>query len=403
MSHIQRQGSNKLNIEREQLELAIRVRAHFLCFFQCFFIRFSFKDCTSAGLDEHETVFSVIDAFDVPRFKYNEERKKFLLDTDSERSILAPTNMKAQYLRDRYTILWQRTTRHPLFAGNPVMGSDRSTFQLKKVEQLLSTSKLTDIVVLGVLAQLSEGKYFIEDPTGAVRIDMSDATFHSGLFCEGCFVLAEGTYAKEVLKVSGMGFPPPEVANSSRAFFGLANTWGGKSKTLLKYSKKLDEIEKKNENDGIVFLSEVWLDVPIVMEKLKVLFEGYDEVPPIAIVLMGPFMKTYDDPYTLKTHLNNLAEIIDGTSRLKRETYIIFVPASEDPVSVSILPRQPLPESLTKDIKRKCSKVIFGTNPCRIQYCTQQIVVMRSELVTKLCRNTIKFPTTGTLDDHVSG
>lgn len=325
-----------------------------------------------------------------------------MIDTESTRSLMADCNMKAKYIRDRFTILWQRTVRHPLFAGSTVAGASRPSFQLKKVEQLLSTSKLKDIVVLGLLAQLSEGKYFIEDPTGAVRIDISDATMHSGLFCEGCFVLAEGTYCDEVLKVTGLGFPPPEMSNSSRAFFGTANTWGGKSKTLLKYSKKLEEIEKKNDNDGIVFLSECWLDVPVVMQKLKVLFEGYDEVPPIAVVLMGPFMKTYDDSYALKTHLNTLGEIIDSTSRLKRETFIVFVPANEDPISVNILPRPPLPECLTKDIQKKCPRVIFTTNPCRIQYCTQQIVVMRSELVTKLCRNTIKFPSTGTLDDHVS-
>lgn len=315
---------------------------------------------------------------------------------------MADSGMKAKYIRERYTILWQRTVRHPLFAGNSVVGAARPAFQLKKVENLLSSSKLKDIVVLGLLAQLSEGKYYIEDPTGAVPIDISDATLHSGLFCEGSFVLAEGTYNDEVLKVTGLGFPPPEMANSSRAFFGTANTWGGKSKVLLKYSKKLEEIEKKNENDGIVFLSECWLDVPVVMQKLKTLFEGYDEVPPIAIVLMGPFMKTYDDAYELRTHLNALGEIIDATSRLKRETFIVFVPASEDPVSMNILPRPPLPDCITKDIKKKCPKVIFTTNPCRLQYCTQQIVVMRSELVTKLCRNAIRFPSTGTLDDHVS-
>uniref|UniRef100_A0A336M4A5 DNA polymerase epsilon subunit n=1 Tax=Culicoides sonorensis TaxID=179676 RepID=A0A336M4A5_CULSO len=381
LSHIQQQGTNSLHIERDHLDLAIR-------------------DCTNKGLDENETIFSVISAFEVPRFKYNEDRKKFTIDSESTRSFIADCSMKSQYIRDRYVLLWQRTIRHPLFASNPVLSETRPTFQLKKVEQLLSSSKLKDIVVLGLLTQLSEGKYYIEDPTGAVQIDISSATMHSGLFCEGCFVLAEGTYSDEVLKVTGLGFPPPEMANSSRAFFGTANTWGGKSKILLKYSKKLAELEKKNELDGIVFMSECWLDVPLVMQKLKILFKGYDEFPPIAIVLMGPFMKTFENPHDLKIHLNTLSELINSTNRLKRETYIVMVPANEDPISVNVLPRPPLPESLTSEMQKKCPKVIFTTNPCRIQYCTQQIVIMKSELVTKLCRNTIKFPSSGTLDDH---
>lgn len=361
-----------------------------------------FQECTSASLDEDETLFNVIDAFSIPRFKFNDERKKFIIEDSIHRDFLADCNLKSEYIQNRYTILWQRTSRHPLFAPDPSTDRTVPTFQLKKVEQLLSTSKLKDIVVLGLLSQLSEGKYFIEDPTGAVQLDIKEASFHSGLFCEGCFALAEGTYSDNILKVSGLGFPPPELATSSRAYFGTANTWGGTSKVLLKYSKKLKEIEMKNENDGIIFVSECWLDMPAVFDKLKILFDGYDEVPPIAIILMGPFMKKYDDMYSLKNYLNKLGDLIDATSRLKRETYIVFVPASEDPVSDNILPRPPLPECLTADLRKKFPKLIFTTNPCRIQYCTQQIVVMRSELVTKLCRNTIKFPATGTLDDHVS-
>lgn len=384
LSYIQQQGIKSLNIERHHLEAAIR-------------------DCTNEGLLEGETVFDVINAFEVPRFKYDPERKRFNIDKSRERSVLAPVTMKSEYLQDRYNILLHRTSHHPLFTENPALGSaGAATFKLKKVEQLLSTTKVKDIVVLGLLTQLKDGKFFLEDPTGVVPLDLSEAKMHSGLFCEGSFVLAEGTYKDKELKVAGLGFPPPELASSSRAFFGVANTWGGKSKTLLKYSQNLEQIEKKNENDGIVFLADCCLDMPQVMTKLKVLFDGFDEVPPIAIVLMGPFMKNYDDMYALKGRLNALGDLINDTSRLKRETYIVLVPATEDPISTGILPRWPLAEIFSSELKQKCPKVICATNPCRIQYCTQQIVVFQKEIVTKLCRNTIKFPTTGTLDDHVS-
>jgi uncharacterized protein with PIN domain len=35
---------------------------------------------------------------------------------------------------------------------------------------------------------------------------------------------------------------------------------------------------------------------------------------------------------------------------------------------------------------------IFTTNPCRIQYGTKEIVVLREDILTKMCRNAINFP-----------
>jgi DNA polymerase epsilon subunit 2 len=35
----------------------------------------------------------------------------------------------------------------------------------------------------------------------------------------------------------------------------------------------------------------------------------------------------------------------------------------------------------------------MATNPTRIQYCTQEIVIFREDLLQKLCRYCIKLPT----------
>lgn len=40
--------------------------------------------------------------------------------------------------------------------------------------------------------------------------------FHTGLFTENCFVLAEGWYEDEVFHVNGFGFPPAEPADTTR-------------------------------------------------------------------------------------------------------------------------------------------------------------------------------------------
>lgn len=64
--------------------------------------------------------------------------------------------------------------------------------------------------------------------------------------------------------------------------------------------------------------------------------------------------------------------------------------------------RPPLPPSITTELQKSVPSIILTSNPCRIQYCTQEIVVIREDLVTKSCRNTIHFPTSGEIPDHVS-
>ena len=50
------------------------------------------------------------------------------------------------------------------------------SFQLKHLEFLKgSTARLRDIIVLGMLTQLKEGKWYLEDPTGCVELDLSQA------------------------------------------------------------------------------------------------------------------------------------------------------------------------------------------------------------------------------------
>lgn len=365
------------------------------------------QECSQGRYNEEtETIFSVINAFDVPSYLYVKENRKFILDK-TPKKLLAPASSRSEYIRNRYNTILQRILRHDLFAPNAnenikTSDSNSKKFVLRYSENLLSASTVEEVVMLGLLSKFKEGKFYLEDPSGAIPIDLSEAKFHSGLYTEGAFMLADGTYNDGVLKVSGLGFPPPEASASSRAYFGTLNYWGGPSQTLLKYSKRLLEFERLNFGGTIIFLSDCWLDDAAVMEKLKKLFMGFDDSPPIAIVMMGPFQKNKETATVLRSKFAQLAEIIDSTFTLKNETDIVLVPDIEDPTSANILPRPPLPATVVQDLLRKNKRVILATNPCRLQYCSQQIVVCRMDLLRKLCRNTIKFPETGELADHVS-
>lgn len=178
---IQNQKLESINIEQKHIEKAI-------------------NELNNTGLDEGESVFSVINAFEVPKFVFNTQNKKFERKTET-RKILAKPSLKPGYLRNRYAMLLQKTQRHELFSPVIVEKAEEvKKFKLLFVENLLSNSSVKEAVVLGLLTQLTEGKFYIEDPTGSVLLDLSAAKFHSGFFCEGCFVLAEGSFDEGVFK-----------------------------------------------------------------------------------------------------------------------------------------------------------------------------------------------------------
>ncbi|CAD7688988.1 DNA polymerase epsilon subunit 2 isoform X1 [Vulpes vulpes] len=360
------------------------------------------QECSQLVDETIEHIFNIIGAFDIPRFVYSSERKKFLpllMTNHPAPNLFGTARDKAELFLERYTILHQRTHRHELFTP-PVIGSHPdetgSKFQLKTIETLLgSTAKIGDVIVLGMITQLKEGKFFLEDPTGTVQLDLSKAQFHSGLYTESCFVLAEGWFEDRVFHVNAFGFPPTEPSSTTRAYYGNVNFFGGPSNTSVKTSAKLKQLEEENKDAMFVFISDVWLDQGEVLRKLHTMFSGYSPAPPTCFIMCGNFSSA---PYgksqiqALKDSLKTLADIICEYPNIHQSSRFVFIPGPEDPGFGSILPRPPLAESITNEFRQRVPFSVFTTNPCRIQYCTQEIIVFREDLVNKMCRNCVRFP-----------
>ena len=362
-------------------------------------------ECNAENDQDEEKIFNVIDMFDLPQFEYCNERKKFVRKTCDSSPLFGSARDKIELFRNRYTLIRQRTVRHSLFTPAAAGSTTKEKkFQLQPVEFLLgSSSKLGEIIVLGMLTQLKEGKWFLEDDTGAVQLDLSRANFHKGLFTESSFVLAEGWYEDEIFHANGFGFPPPEPAKTTRAFFGNINFFGGSSLTCGKASDKLLQYEQEHDDAMFVFLSDVWLDDVRVMDKLRTLFTGYAEMPPTCFVLVGSFLsksygskqaKVYQDCF------KTLADLIGEFKPLLRQSRFVFVPSAHDIGPAHILPRPPIPDVITDYIREKIPLCTFACNPCRIQYCTQELVIFREDLVMKMCRNCVRFPEDGDVPTH---
>uniref|UniRef100_A0A3B3QQ45 DNA polymerase epsilon subunit n=1 Tax=Paramormyrops kingsleyae TaxID=1676925 RepID=A0A3B3QQ45_9TELE len=332
-------------------------------------VEIAVQECSQSCDENIDNVFNIIGAFDIPRYIYNGERKKFIplaMSNHPTPRLCGTPRDKAELFRERYTILQQRIHRHELFTP-PVIGSapeeGQNKFQLRTVEALLgSTAKLREVIVLGMVTQLKEGKFFLEDPSGTVQLNLSK----SGL-TPPCLV-SLGWYDDSIFHVNAFGFPPTESSTITRAYFGDINFFGGPSSTSVKASSKLKKLEEENEDAMFVFVSDMWLDSVEVMEKIHTMFSGYSSMPPTCFIFCGNFSSA---PYgksqikSLKESLKALADMICEYPNIHSSSRFVFVPGPEDPGPGTILPRWD---------------------------CIIDIVVIREDLVNKMCRNCVRLP-----------
>ncbi len=79
-----------------------------------------------------------------------------------------------------------------------------------------------------------------------------------------------------------------------------------------------------------------------VLEKLRVLFEGYSETPPVLFILMGNFLcepHGVQSAVVLKDSFKTLADIIAEFPPILLNSKFVIVPGPTDPGFVNILPR----------------------------------------------------------------
>jgi DNA polymerase epsilon subunit 2 len=74
---------------------------------------------------------------------------------------------------------------------------------------------------------------------------------------------------------------------------------------------------------------------------------------------------------------------------ISRSTHFLFVPGPLDITMNTTLPRRPLLSSLVGRLKTKVPKAHFGTNPCRIKFFDQEIVIFREDLMARMLRNVV--------------
>ncbi|XP_071700833.1 DNA polymerase epsilon subunit B [Rutidosis leptorrhynchoides] len=346
------------------------------------------------------TALSVIDAFVIPKFRYDPIRKIFCQHT-GRLPIHGDAPSKAWLYRDRFLLLSQRLTRIPQFS-KPSFSTESSEFGSCEISQIQSLVGRTGISwVMGVISQLEDGHFYLEDLTAAVEINLSNAKVTTGYFSENTIVLAQGEMLLDgTFQVQTFGFPPLEDRDKSTSLFTGLDYFG--SGTITKdESKQLAEMESMAVNEMFVVLSDIWLDDEKTMEKLETVLDTYENevIVPSLFVLMGnfcsrPFNLSSSSFSSIRSNFAKLGQMIGNHQRLTENSRFIFIPGPEDAGPSTVLPRCALPKYITEELKKYIPNAIFASNPCRIKWYTQEITFFRQDLLHRMRRSCLIPPST---------
>ena len=140
-------------------------------------------------------------------------------------------------LLQRYHLIQQRILRQDVFQNKmsinySLSSSSKNVLQseqhkLTPIEGLLGTSGSKTL--LGIIVQVEQNQYYLEDPSGSIPIDLSQVSYPStdGFITEYSIVLVEGEMSSErsgILIIHTIGHPMYEPRNDSIQNIGMEHS-----------------------------------------------------------------------------------------------------------------------------------------------------------------------------------
>ncbi|GFP88475.1 DNA polymerase epsilon subunit 2 [Phtheirospermum japonicum] len=375
---------------------------------------------SSSGYGPAVSALRIIDAFDFPKYRYDSIKKLFHKYTGNL-PLHGDASAKVTLYRDRFQLLFQRLSRDPHFS-RPVFGSNTSDYgscQISPIQSLVGQKGKR--WVMGLISQLEDGHFYLEDLTAVVEVDLSNAIsftilcnflntsyrITTGFFAENTIVLAEGEMLLDgIFQVKTCGFPPLEDREKSVSTFAGIDFFGGGSLTREE-TLRLAEQERGSVNDMFVILSDVWLDnEEKTMGKLEIILGGYEneDVVPSLFVFMGNFWShpcniSFNSHSSIRSQFGKLGKMIAAHQRLKDHSRFLFIPGPHDIGTSDVLPRCSLPKYITEELQNHIPNAVFLSNPCRIKFYTQEIVFFRQDMLYRMRRTCLMPPSTEETSD----
>ncbi|KAA1475990.1 DNA polymerase epsilon subunit B [Dentipellis sp. KUC8613] len=352
---------------------------------------------SDVALDPEKHLFFV-DAFEMPLWNWSVERGAFEKASHAL-SALGTAESRVWAVRNRLNIIRQTILRNEHFTPSTLPTRDRERLlTIKSTKQLLGRAGQR-FLLFGMLSHTKEGKLCLEDQDGVVELDFTLLDQPSeGLFTEGSFVLVEGDYTEDAtFIVIAIGHPPCESRETARSIYGHVDFLGKGATTPAEDTQYAIRIQEDFSHMNFFFLSDVWLDHPDTLKGLGKIFDNCMEnnFIPKVIVLCGNFTSrgiaqgNSRDIQRYHEGFDALADLIASYPIITQGTHFVLVPGPLDLAVNAILPRRPLLSSFTARLKTKVPRIHFASNPCRIKFFGQEIVVFREDMMARMLRNLV--------------
>ena len=326
----------------------------------------------------------VVDAFAMQPLRYDAVRKH-LIPQPGRGALHAGAKDRCTMLSLRLALIEARVRRHeafkpPALGQGSLSGREHTNIELTAIDALLGRKGTRN--VLGVLTEGDEGEYMLEDAHASIPLDLSTAMTLSGIFTQTSVVICEGEMTPGgVFKVNTLGLPPVEPrATSIRALEHDPLESEGEGIRPGEGAASLRGAEPPaaaKKNAQLIVLSDVWLDRPSTLDKLRMLFAGYEHVgqpavgrarnsPPIAAFFTFVLCGNFSSPSLADANggggvgsaayrelFRTLARLIGEFETLRTHAHFILVPGPGDAClgSADVLPRAPLPNAFIAPLR----------------------------------------------------
>lgn len=284
----------------------------------------------------------------------------------------------------RYSLAHQRILRDPQF--RPKL-QDQMQLKLTPIESLLGLpDRHKPVLLLGILVQREEGRFYLEDLTGQVPLDWTDTVLGDAFFVtEESIVLVEGIFDDGLFHVETLGPPCLErrldTVNMLRQQVSHPMVNGKES--------SIDE-------GSMVVFSDCCLDQPAVVQNLEGLLARFESTPEAAPLLV--FMGNLSSDPNTPPRLDELANVLDRFPRVSRKAHVLLIPGPNDTAS-SVLPWPALPKNAA--LEETVRHVHYGTNPCRILWGGRDSVLFRYDLQAVLEQRQLRLSSSSNEDVHL--
>jgi hypothetical protein len=205
-----------------------------------------------------------------------------------------------------------------------------------------------------------------------------------------------------LVKVHVLGFPPFETREATlRAMAVVDPLCVLHSPAELVNVKRLMQTSSEVQSTTFAIFSDLHLDKPEVLEGLRKVLssDSLSKNPSALYIFMGnfsslPLNEVLSNPSAYRAGFEALASLLANFPDVTAKSRFVFIPGPCDPGSANVLPRPPLPSSFVKCLlsNEAIPHVTFASNPARIRFYSQEIVLFREDLSLKLRRRAILTP-----------